>query len=331
MKKVFSFILSITIIFSTATINVYAFQNDYYGGIDISDYTNNELDLSEYTMEDILNMSSEEFLTLVKDFERIYDPFNSYTEQENIFNPENTVSPLWTSGNVDDGELTEIGCHEYITSIACSILINDKGFFSNDDATSVAIALLISLASLLPDKDEYLDGGYFAAHFYNPNTGKNYLRLSSPTAKTRAVGHFNTATTAASNGDMNTAYEYIGRCLHYIQDANEPHHAANVTSAGPLSSHWQFEHYAFENMQTYIGSYNTISNSYYTTANNFSVYTLSHDAAVLANAKIENVNSILDKTQWGNTARECLQNAARYSAMVLYKFSRANSVPFYSN
>ena len=128
-----------------------------------------------------------------------------------------------------------------------------------------------------------------------------------------------------------TPTEYLGRCLHYVQDVNVPHHAANVISLGLVGSHAQFEKFAFENAESYLGSYTTIPGSFYTMVNNSSVATLTHNAAVFSKARIDNVDNVLDKTQWGTNADACLEGAARYSAMVLYKFSRVASVPFYSN
>lgn len=336
MKKLISVLLSILLMLSIIPINVFAIENDSYGGIDISQYTDSELDLTQYTMDDIINMTAEEYLDLVAEFERVYNPYNSYveteTESENLSMmsiEDEMVSPQWTSGTIKDGEWTETGCHEYITSVACVILKNDKGFFTDQAAAAVVIMLSISLASLLPDKDE--TSGIFAGHFYNPETGKSFNGSTSNTAKNNAVNHYNAAVNAANAGAMDQAYEHLGRCLHYVQDVNVPHHAANVISTGPLSSHSQFEDFAFENMETYLGSYSSISSSYYTTANNSTIASLTHNAAVSAKSKIENVNSIFDKTKWETNARDCLKSAARYSAMVMYKFSRVSSVPFYSN
>lgn len=52
--------------------------------------------------------------------------------------------------------------------------------------------------------------------------------------------NFNSGVHYAKNGNMQSAYEYIGRCLHYLQDACEPHHASNIISLG-YTSHSVFE------------------------------------------------------------------------------------------
>ena len=79
-------------------------------------------------------MSADEYMSLVKEFEKTYDPFNSYDSieeaQEN--KSDNMVSPLWTSGKVKDDEWIEEGCHEYIASFSPMI----KGSFPITTGTS---------------------------------------------------------------------------------------------------------------------------------------------------------------------------------------------------
>lgn len=337
MKKITSILLATLLTLSIIPTKVLAIGNNTLGEIDISQYTDSELDLTQYTIDDIINMTPTEYSALILDFERVYDPYNSYVDPSigsdslsMMSGEDEIISPQWTSGSVsEDGEWTEVGCHEYITSVACLILKNDKGFFADQAASAVIITLLISLASLLPDKDE--NSGIFAGHFYNPDTGKSFNGSTTNTAKNNAVSHYNSAVTAANEGEMDQAYEQLGRCLHYVQDVNVPHHAANVISMGPLSSHAQFEKFAFENAESCLDSYSTISDSFYNMANNSTVETLIHNAAVFSKARIENVNNVSDKTQWYTIAEVSLEAAARYSALVMYKFSRVASVTFYSN
>lgn len=40
--------------------------------------TSDELDLSQYTVDDLAQMSADEFRQLLADFERVYDPFDTY-------------------------------------------------------------------------------------------------------------------------------------------------------------------------------------------------------------------------------------------------------------
>lgn len=334
MKKIISIILMLTLILTVMPLSVFAY--DDVDPFDISNYTDSELDLSQYTMEDLANMTSDEYFKLLADFERVYDPYDTYKERlENAENGTSTildeygVAPLWTSGDPDDDDYEE-GTHEYVTARACTILYSDKGFFSDKSAGNIAIALAISLASALPDKDE-VGFPIFKGHFYDPETGENYAGGNDNTAKTNARDHYLAAVSAAESGDMNLAYEELGRCLHYVQDANVPHHAANVISYGSLSPHSQFEKYAEENMESFLASYKTVPDAKYTAAEENTVAAMTRKAAKLSKAKIDTVNSTSDKSQWDSTAKYCLKNSVRYSAMVMYRFSRVSAVEFYAN
>lgn len=238
------------------------------------------------------------------------------------------VSPLWTSGKIEDDKWIEEGCHEYITSVACVILANDKGFFSNNDWDRLYIVLSISVASLLPDRDE-VGTPLFEGHFYDPDTGKSYSNSISNTAKVNATAQYNMAVAAANRGDMDAAYEHIGRCLHYVQDVNVPHHSANITALNP--AHRSFEQFAFNNQESYLSEYESISSGNYSNATTMSVGEITHLAASNSKPMSSQVNNILNKSMWNHVAGACMRNSARYSAIVLYKFSRVSSVPFYSN
>ena len=304
MKKIFSALLVLTMLLLVIPVN--AFANCSYndlGGIDVSQYTNSELDLSKYTLEDIRNMSPEEYAELVNNFERVYDPYNSEYS----------------------------GSHELISTYASGILSNDKGFFSNDALAVLVIILQISLASKLPDKDE-VGVIVFSGHFYDPDEGCNYAGSSKNTAKTNATSHYNKAITAAKQGDMEKAYEEIGRCLHYVQDACEPHHASNIHAATPNSgaTHSFFEKEAHKNIEKYLDKYTSINSSNYSKSLSWSTDTLVHNAAVEAKVMSPYVSNPDDLSKWDHYANLSMKNAARYSAMILYKFGQNSSVPFFS-
>lgn len=42
------------------------------------EYANDGLDLSQYTVKEVLSLPKEEFINLLSDFERVYDPFDTY-------------------------------------------------------------------------------------------------------------------------------------------------------------------------------------------------------------------------------------------------------------
>ena len=330
MKKFVSAILSVVFIFLLVSEKSFAISGNHQGYNKPSQNPTEKLDLSQYTLDDILKMSADEYMSLVKEFEKTYDPFNSYdsTEETQENKSDDMVSPLWTSGKIEDDKWIEEGCHEYITSVACVILANDKGFFSNNDWDRLYIVLSISVASLLPDRDE-VGPPLFEGHFYDPDTGKSYSNSISNTAKVNATAQYNMAVAAANRGDMDAAYEHIGRCLHYVQDVNVPHHSANITALNP--AHRSFEQFAFNNQESYLSEYESISSGNYSNATTMSVGEITHLAASNSKPMSSQVNNILNKSMWNHVAGACMRNSARYSAIVLYKFSRVSSVPFYSN
>lgn len=330
MKKIIVSCLIITIMLASVPTAIFASDDTQTSAVfDITDYSNSELDLSQYTIDDVLSMNSEEFTELLNDFERVYDPFDSYVEPE-ITNS-NSENMRWTSGDdFEEVELENIETHEKITLTACNILLNDKGFFANNESDILVITLLISLASILPDKDE--DDLVFAGHFYDPTTQDNYLSSKSYTARTNAAARFDEAVSYANNNNMEKAYEYLGRCLHYVQDANEPHHAANLIH-NPLDNpvHGQFEDYVNANFDLYMGELNTMASVNYTHfAVNYTISSLVHRAAQEAKSKIGLVIDMTTYGNWASVASECLPKAAKYSATVMYKFALAQNVPFYN-
>lgn len=320
MKKFISLITVISMLFSLIfTASATTSEQD------VILFNDSELDLTQYTLDDIWEMSTEEFNTLIADFERVYDPFGSYARRQEL-NEENTVSPRWTSGDDE-----EDGTHAGITAQACSVLMNDIGFFANNMTDKLNALLCISLASNLPDDDE-TDLGTFAGHFYDPVTEENYLGSSSNTAKTNAVVHYQNAYTAAEGGDIMTMYEELGRALHYIQDANVPYHAANVVSLGALSDHTRFENFAEINLSTYIEDLTTLASSNYTTVANEYVRDLVKIAATDAKSKYAVLeNSEPESTDWNTIARFCTRKSVKYSTIIMYKLAQKSGVPFYYN
>ncbi len=330
MKRLLSVFLALIFVFSIFSLQAQAVENNNSGGFDYSVYTNEELDLSLISLEDISNMSKDEFLELVREFERVYDPFDSYTEEESdssFDNNNSSISPRWTSGD-KIGAYEQTGTHEIITVKACEIFAGDKGFYSDDSLAIVAIILSISLASMLPDKYEI--GVFFNGHFYDPDTGENYLGFSNNTAKTNAQEHYDNAVSAASTGDVDEAFEELGRCLHYIQDANVPHHAANEIALPLIDTpHGEFENYAFTVAESVLSDFYTVSQYTYSMLSEATVSDLTHLAAVNAKEEIDKVNNLSDRSDWLEVADYCLENAVMLSAIILYKFAVESAIPFY--
>ncbi len=69
----------------------------------------------------------------------------------------------------------------------------------------------------------------YKSHFYNPNTGVNWMGESSPTAPTQGGLYFEQAREAYLAGDLAGAGYHLGLSLHYLTDLTQPMHAANYT------------------------------------------------------------------------------------------------------
>jgi Zinc dependent phospholipase C. len=218
------------------------------------------------------------------------------------------VSVNFVSGGVDH-------THQYIVASALTILYNKSG---NSVMNSEANSLEMLANTDWPDRlGNETDLGTFAGHFYNPNTGLNWLGQSSPTAKTRAVEYFNSAVASYKAGNITDAFKYIGRGTHYVSDANEPHHASNLTALN--SNHTEFEEYVDTNRTSFYISGNTLADSIYQTAVNSSVDNLVHTSALRANAL---AGQAQQTSTYFAAANGSVKSAITTATQYLYKFGK---------
>lgn len=181
-------------------------------------------DISDYTIEDLRTMTTAEKKKLMENFIETYNPYGikDLMEQESSVSGRFGVQPLWKS----DGDGSEIGqqmaTHQLITLEALSVFISDCGFYEANGSTALVVALSLASASGLPDVLE-TDALTFSGHFYDPDTGKNYLGQASPTAATKADTHYHIAYTHLKknvNMDLKsdefmTVLERLGKCFWY--------------------------------------------------------------------------------------------------------------------
>ena len=284
-----------------------------------------ELNLAQYTLEDLTTMPVDEYRQLLADFERIYDPYNTYNTNPIMDeNKKPTIQPLWGSG---DPAKDKSGSHEIITAQACAVMNTDKGFFSTDALENVITSLAISLASILPDDDE-VGIILFAGHFYHAIDGDNYVGSKTNTALTNCREHYNAAVAAAKRNDQGKMAEELGRALHYLQDAGEPHHAANITVAN--IAHDRFETFVDGNIKTYTNlitsvnkhnfHYSTASYTYSSAVAN-SVDYLVKSISLIAYGYKGQVNNALNNSQWDYVARITVPNSVAFSSLLMYKFA----------
>ncbi|SFB36985.1 hypothetical protein [Clostridium frigidicarnis] len=149
----------------------------------------------------------------------------------------------WQSGGIDH-------THQYLTSVAIKTLINDKGNKYENLIYPYAHKLLEGCD--LPDIDETYP--FYAHHFYNPYTNKNYL-LGNITAKTKFIEHLNNAKDLYPT-DKYTSFSELGRALHYLSDINEPHHSSS--SPAFITNHVVYEKWADEHRTYYTINFGTM-------------------------------------------------------------------------
>jgi phospholipase C len=86
----------------------------------------------------------------------------------------------------------------------------------------------------------------WASHFYDPDSGTNWLGHPDPTAVTCGSRYYDLARESYLNGDFTEAGYYLGLSLHYLTDLTQPMHAANFTwlDSWHFGYHTAFEKYA---------------------------------------------------------------------------------------
>ncbi|MCI5796417.1 MAG: zinc dependent phospholipase C family protein [Ruminococcus sp.] len=290
-------------------------------------FAEDTFDINDYSIEDLQYMTPEEKIKLISDYVNTYNPmgikdvYNSAeVEYSNMLNSE--VSPLWKSSNDSDDEFAT---HQLITLQAFLCSINDCGFYETDGTTALAISLTLAAASGLPDKEFAQKASGFVGHFYNPDTQKNWAGSKSNTAKTNCQKHFTNAITRLQQNthpDLNGEdFQYVlielGKALHYVQDASEPHHSNNKLAGS--SSHTQFETFANENISKYIDDLSHCTAYYYNVAGYNDADGVTHEAAVISKPYYKYVSSLTDRSTWDYGALHTTQNAVGFSAGLIYR------------
>lgn len=302
----------------------------------VSFASNNNFSLDDYTFDDLRNMSAAEKIELLDKFEREY---MSNTQGHSL--QDYSTQPMWDSGN-HYIESNEFRTHELITLEAIIELEDYLNNYENgatslfrDGTEALAISLNLSVSSALPDR--FGSGSYvtaFAGHFYNPDTGKNFLGFRSPTAKTNTVSNYNKSYNAlvayqylADHDNIDTLLETIGCMLHFIQDASEPHHSSNVV-ANPISDdpHGEFEEYTYNIIDNIISCSINHTHAVVQAYSSLSVEELVDLAATISHAHIDSVNNVNNKSEWYNVADICVDSATSFSAIILYKLLKSKHV-----
>ncbi len=212
----------------------------------------------------------------------------------------------FTSGGVDH-------THQYIVSNALKILNNDKGA-SVLNTKAATICEYTDWPDVVGNETDY---GTFSGHFYDPDTGKNWLGQKTPTARSRTETYFQSAVEAYKDGYIDKAMEYLGKGTHYVSDLNEPHHASNLTAVN--SNHTAFEKYVDQHRTEYTIAGNSFSADVYNSAVNTEVGNMMYSAAKEAKTLAEMAQN---ENTYSSAGKQSVQNAIRTVSMYIYKFGK---------
>lgn len=243
-------------------------------------------------LEDFLQLTYEEKINLV----------------DNCYSWNNNMNARYKSGEDDP-------THSDITTAGLTAFIEDKGFWATG-LDGIMISLTIALYSLAPDKIE--DESYTASnadHFYLVSTGRGLYGGTS--ASDKFVEYYNKAVTAQNNGNTGDAAAHLGRALHYIQDVSVPHHTKFALTIG----HSAYEAFCDENIETYLGDFDSTPNSFYAYSQTCEASDLVPMVASVSNEYYDDVKNSLFQSAWDSTADTLTNYAAQMTSVVLYMFA----------
>lgn len=318
-KEIMKFKTAISLLLSMVLLGFTVFT--------IPAFAEDTFDINDYSIEDLQYMTPEEKIKLISDYVNTYNPLgikDAYNSNEVKYSSmlEPDVNPVWKSSNDNDDEFAT---HQLMTLQAFLCSVNDCGFYDTDGTTALGISLTLAAASGLPDKEANQIASGFVGHFYDSDTQKNWAGSKKNTAKTNCQKHFTNAITRLQQNthpDLNGEdFQYVlielGKALHYVQDASEPHHSNNKLAGS--SSHTQFETFANENISKYIDDLSHCTAYYYNVAGYNDADGVAHEAAVISKPYYQYVSSLTDRSTWDYGALHTTQNAVGFSAGLIYR------------
>lgn len=241
----------------------------------------------------------------------------------------NSGIPLHSEENIFVSDAPEVGiawakeAHDQMANRALTILKNDKG--------TTVYNMLNEMVPYPPGG--YTNGGFiacvrawqaderendsntYAGHFYGAD-GKNYLGQTSPTAYTRFNNHYYNAVTLYNSGKKYEGYEELGMAIHYLQDLNAPHHAANQIAV--LSNHTDYEAWVDSNISTFL--INNATSTTYDYVMNSTFKKMADDFSASARATYSNCSNSDFRTIGFNDTKENLARTQRAIAGLFYRF-----------
>lgn len=241
----------------------------------------------------------QQVLDIANGSDNIYGPGAPISHEEN-------PDGRFTSGGIDH-------THQYIAASALVILNSDKGtVLFNNPINSALLMEGADWPDIWGNETDYMS---FSGHFYDPDTGENWMGQKNPTAKTRAESYYAQAVSAYNKGDIESAMSYLGRGVHYVSDLNQPHHASNEVAV--LSKHTQFETYTDEHRKEYVIADNSLNEDIYEIGIETNVGDLMYGAAKEAKGLLDLAEA---EETFSQAGEKCVQNAIITTVQYIYKF-----------
>lgn len=141
----------------------------------------------------------------------------------------------------------------------------------------------------------------YVGHFYDPDTGKNSINETSPTAASEAATHLQQFRALRGTGDFSDAMYQLGIMLHFATDLTQPMHASNFTNivvgGETCWFHAMFEDTYIEKMTAKYGSRMWTSassdwNFFQTATSDFNIF---HNIATATKPWMRNLFEALNK------------------------------------
>ncbi len=326
MKKItcllLSVILSLSIFMGICPVSYAENASSSIVFVDPTEY----LDLDEISFEAVLKCSVDDICSYI-DACRVANNIPAPSTENETINYSGDAEPLWGSNWIKISDVVKT--HEMMTFLSVCLMFSEKQSWGQDLLYAIGDAGVIAAYSADPDNPlNEANSLFWTGHFYDPDTGKNCLGKTTPTAKTNINTFYTKATKAMRSGKRDEGFKYLGYALHFLQDANEPHHAANIKAKENNDAHGKFETYVDNNLDAIIDKITSKDNttSYYSWCMAKRVEDILIICAKSAKSKAPLVSDGNDNTNWPTVANEQLTNTYYYGAALTYKFAKDSNL-----
>lgn len=284
------------------------------------------LDLDEMSFEAVLKCSVDDICSYI-DACRVANNIPAPSTENEAINYSGDAEPLWGSNWEKKEDVTKT--HEMMAFASVCLMFSEKQPWSTDFLQAIADAGIIAAYSAEPDdwKNE-ANIPAFVGHFYDPDTGKSYVLGSTITAKTNIKKYYDKAVKAIKSGNLDKGLKYFGYALHFLQDINQPHHAANIVVGEYNDVHKKFETYVDNRLDTIASPIieDARTTMYYSWCMSKSVEEILIKCAHISKSKASLINDGNDSSNWLRVATEQLTNTYYYSATFTYKFAKDSNL-----